>query len=201
MPEMIKYAMDTVRAFVAVKAGKEAEAALGGVLAELAKTGADVRWVHAENLHLTLKFLGNVKSERIGKITETVEKIARETGPISLAVNGLELIPNPHYPRIVCAELGGEVDKLKDLAELAEKELVKLGFEEEQREFFPHITLGRVKSFKAKSSLIMKMRQFHKRGLAKIDVKQIFLMKSELNPTGAIYTELAEMKLSAGGEK
>jgi len=193
--------MDTVRAFIAVKSGENAEIALGNVLKELIKTEADVRWVHAENLHLTLKFLGNIKTELLETVTKTLEKISQGMKPINLNISGLELIPNPHYPRIVCAELGGEVDKLKHLAELVEMELVKLGFPAEKREFFPHITLGRVKSFKAKSSLVMKIRQLHKKDFAQICVESIFLMKSELNSTGAIYTELAKIKLSAGGEK
>lgn len=185
-----------VRAFVAVKIDASVQSALGEVISELSATEADVKWVHDYNLHITLKFLGNTEEGDLIGIKKALEEAAKGFEAINLALYGVDAMPNINYPRVVCANLAGEVAQLTDLAHAVEGELLNIGIPKEARDFFPHITLGRVKSFRVKSRLIKEIRRFHKIELAKMVVDRIHLIKSELKPGGAIYEDLATVELS-----
>jgi 2'-5' RNA ligase len=188
--------MGVVRAFVAVKTDAAAQSVLGEVINVLSATRADVKWIHDFNLHITIKFLGDIEREDLEKVIKGLEEAVKSFKPMSLAINGVDVIPNIRYPRVVCASLGGDTAGLTGLAHTIESELFNLGIPKEAREFFPHITLGRVKSFKAKSKLIMELRRFHKNELAGMVVDEIHLIKSELKPGGAIYEDLAAFPLT-----
>jgi 2'-5' RNA ligase len=188
--------MGLVRVFVAVKTDAAAQSALGEVMTKLSATRADVKWVHDFNLHLTVKFLGDTDEGDLKGIQKGLESAASRFGPLNITINGVDAIPNINYPRVVCANLGGDVDRLTDLAHAVEAELFNIGIPKEARDFFPHITLGRVKSFRGKSKLLMELRKFHKKELAGMVVEKIHLIKSELKPGGAIYEDLATVALT-----
>lgn len=192
--------MERVRAFVAVKINEDTIKALGEIIGELKESHADVRWVHPENIHVTLKFLGNIETGKIDSIKQGLSRAAKGFSPFSLKVKGVGAIPNPRYPRVVYVGLTEENQNLKTLAAAVESELEFLGFAPEKREFLPHLTIGRVKSFRAKTMLMMKMREFHSREIGSILVEDFYLMKSELNPGGAIYLDIARIPLTEGGE-
>jgi len=192
--------MNGVRAFVAVKISEDVRNALWGIIGELQGSRVDVRWVRSANLHITLKFLGNVETARIPAVEEALRKGGAGLAPFSLPVRGIDALPNPKYPRIVYADLADERGSLKKLAESVCAELEPLGFEPEKRDFLPHLTLGRVKSFRGKTMLMMKIREYHNREIGSILVKDFLLMKSELKPGGAIYSDIARIPLTSGGE-
>jgi len=188
--------MGVVRAFVAVKTDSAVQSALGEVISKLSDTEANVKWVHDINLHLTLKFLGDTDVEELKRIEKGLQEAASRFKPLNIGIVGVDAIPNTNSPRIVCANLSGDVHRLTDLAEAVEEELAKVGVPKDIRKFFPHITLGRVKSFKGKSKLLMELRQFHKKELAGLVIDKIHLVKSELMPGGAIYEDLAAVTLT-----
>lgn len=191
--------MEQVRAFIAAQIGDELRQSLRELIEELKKSDPYVKWIRAENLHVTLKFLGSVESDRIESIKSEMLKTAQVKGPFSLAVTGVGVIPNPRYPRVVYSNLLDSKKKLRDLSRELDEAMSLLGFEREQRDFLPHLTLGRVKSFKAKSLLMMKIREFHNKEIGRLEVGSIYLIKSELKPTGANYTEIAEIPLGTEG--
>ncbi|GMT42737.1 MAG: RNA 2',3'-cyclic phosphodiesterase [bacterium] len=198
---MIHYPlMETARSFVAVKLDEELRGSMQRVTERLKSAGPYVRWVKPENLHITLKFLGNVETARMGDVEESLQKCVRDCSSFELQFKGIDVIPNPRYPRVVYAGIEEGVEPLKKLTHCVEDGMSALGFVREERDFLPHLTIGRVKSFKAKSMLVMKIREFHKKEIGRLLVYSIFLMKSELHRDGAIYTELAEMPLVKGGK-
>ncbi len=180
---------------MALKLDDGLRANLRHVTEQLKTADPYVRWVRPENLHITLKFLGGVEIAKMGAVKEVLGKCAKGNASFHLKFTGIDVIPNPRYPRSVYASLRGSLDKLKNLTRDMECDMETLGFAREGRDFLPHLTIGRVKSFKAKSMLMMKIREFQGREIGNLAVDGIFLMKSELRPQGAIYTELAEFPL------
>ncbi len=187
--------METVRAFIAAQIDDRLREALSGVIGELEKSDPYVKWIKPENLHVTLKFLGEVGTDKIDAIKSEMQKTAAMEKSFSLLVSGIGVIPNPRYPRVVYSNLVDNEQKLKNLSKRLDEAMARLGFKPEERDFLPHLTIGRVKSFKAKSLLIMKIREFHKREIGRLDVDGVHLIKSELKTTGAIYTEMARAAL------
>ncbi|MBI5026951.1 MAG: RNA 2',3'-cyclic phosphodiesterase [Nitrospirae bacterium] len=188
----------SLRCFIAVELPETVKIALNNLQEELKKTEADVKWVRPDGMHLTLKFLGYVEEENIKEIVNTMDRICREYPPFNLEVRGAGMFPNIRAPRVLWVSVEGN-NILAGLQAAIEKEMASLGFEKEDRPFTAHLTLGRVKSFRGRERLIEVM-QLHKEDIfGFMEVKSISLMKSDLRPTGAQYTRLAELTLGQGG--
>lgn len=186
-----------IRTFIGIGLDDGIREELGDAIDELKATNANVRWVKPGNIHVTLKFLGNIEEDRIDEIENALKPLGSRN-PFELAAQGVGVLPNPRYPRVVCAGLKTGVEALKELNRAMEDAMETMGFKREERDFLPHLTLGRVKSFRAKSLLMMKIRELQKREFGSIAVNGFSLIKSDLRPTGAVYTELANIPLSKG---
>jgi 2'-5' RNA ligase len=186
--------MEEVRCFIAIELTEELKRGLRELQAQLkAASQAPVKWVEPENIHLTLKFLGNVASGRIEEIAQAMTEAVRGTSPFSLEVRELGVFPNPRRVQIVWVGLGGEVEKLTILKQRIESGLSILGFAPENRRFTPHLTLARLRD-RATPQEREKMGQT----IAETEfaggsftVKSVKLMKSQLTPEGPIYTRLS----------
>jgi len=132
-----------IRTFFAVDPSAEVHARLVEMKNVLADSGAAVRWVRDDGLHVTVKFLGTVTRDTLDGLRESLRPSALVLRPFSLRIRGLGVFPNPRQPRIVWA--GVDSDELPGLAQLVEETAARFGFEPERRAFRPHITLGRVK--------------------------------------------------------
>jgi|WetSurMetagenome_2_1015567.scaffolds.fasta_scaffold39050_4 RNA 2',3'-cyclic 3'-phosphodiesterase len=157
-----------------------------------------VRWVNAENIHLTLKFLGEVDSEKIPAITQSILETAQQSDPFDLQVKQTGAFPNLKRPRIFWVGVS-QLEKLKTLQELLEIKMAKLGFEIEKRPFSPHLTLGRVNeraSHEELESTVKKISSLETVDLGIVHVDTIKLFKSELSSKGSLYTPLFTAKLS-----
>ena len=145
----------TLRTFIAVELPSSLQSKLGQLQENLRKSNADVSWVKTENIHITLKFLGNVTTEKIEEIKKALGKIASSVSSFSLKSKDIGVFPKPSFPRVVWVGIENQ-ERLKELALMVEDELSKIGFPKEQREFTAHLTIGRVRSPKNKERL----RQF-----------------------------------------
>ncbi len=193
--------MGSVRAFIAVKIYKKTCESFAEIIQKFKDSHADVSWVHLENLHITLKFLGNIDSGNITPINKTLSKLAENFKAFELRIKGIGAIPNPSYPRVVIAGLAGENKTLNKLAAVIESALEPLGIKREERLFLPHLTLGRVKSFKSKTMLMNKIREYHDREIVRMLVDKFHFMKSELMPGRPVYSDISEMPLKIGEGK
>jgi len=133
-----------MRLFVAVPLPDDAQATAAGVLRDFEARGWPVRWVREENLHLTLKFFGEVTSDRLETITEMLSFAVRDTRPLTLAITGGGVFPNPARPRVLRLDLT-PVPELELLQDRIERGGERIGFPPEGRPFHPHVTLGRVR--------------------------------------------------------
>jgi 2'-5' RNA ligase len=183
-----------VRSFIAIELPESVRSALSGIQRELKKSGADVRWVRPENIHLTLKFLGTIEESMVRNITDILQKACGKYSAFTLTLSGAGAFPHARAPRVVWVgteENGALVDLQRDI----EEGLASLGFDQERRTFAAHLTLGRFKSPRGKQTLMETLETYRERELGSLEVGSISLMKSDLGPAGAKYTKLAEIRL------
>jgi 2'-5' RNA ligase len=191
--------MEEVRCFIAIELPDGVKRGLRELQAQLkAGSSAPVKWVDPANIHLTLKFLGNVAAGRINEISLAMTEAARGTSPLSLEVKELGVFPNPRRVQIVWVGLGGEVDKLARLQQRIESGLEKLGFPPEGRRFTPHLTLARVRDQATpleREKLGQLIAETEFAAADKFTVDSVRLMKSQLTREGPIYTRLSSASL------
>jgi len=184
-----------IRTFVAVGLDEELRSGISAVAERVKKLAPNVKWVAPGNLHVTLKFLGNVREDRIAGIGAALDEVAREIVAFDLSVSGLGVFPNPRKPRVVWVGIEEGRDQLVALAGAVEDRLARAGFEKESKPFKTHITIGRVKEGRPVGDLTD--------GLAGIDadkigaqrVDSVIVMESMLKPEGPEYTPLSVHKL------
>lgn len=183
-----------IRSFLAIELPKPILRKIEEVQAELRSAQADVRWVSPEKIHLTLKFFGSIEESRIESIFKSIEEPVRITPPFSLKVRGVGAFPSMKSPRVIWL---GLVDgrSLISLQKQIETQLEKIGFQPEDRPFQPHLTLGRMKSSQGKGELGINMEKYKEEEFGDFQVERVILFKSDLRPSGAIYTALKEMRL------
>jgi 2'-5' RNA ligase len=195
--------MASMRVFVAIALSDEILAALGRVAAQLGQGpgGGAGRWVRPEGIHLTLKFLGEVPTELIEPINATIEKVCRAHVPFSLRLAGLGCFPNARRPRVVWAGVEEETGRLERLQAAVDRELARDGFPREARGFTPHLTLARVRDGATRDeseTLGRAVAAYTVGETPSMTVRAVHVIKSDLRPSGAVYTPLYEAPLAEG---
>lgn len=186
-----------IRSFIAIDLPEETRKALEDIQKKLKKSGAGVRWVKPGSIHLTLKFLGNIHLAQVEDIALAVAQEVRDQPPITLGAAGLGAFPSRRKPRVIWIGMEGEVQRLSRIQARVENALEPLGFVREKRSFQPHLTIGRVKDRRRLQALIDAMATLDMEPFNSFDADEIILYKSDLRPTGAIYTKLHRMPLAA----
>ena len=184
-----------IRSFLAIELPKPILRKIEEVQGDLKSTHADVRWVNPEKIHLTLKFFGNIEELRIDPIFKSIEEPARNTLPFSIKVSGVGAFPHLKNPRVIWMGLVDGREVLILFQKQIETQLEKIGFQPEDRPFQPHLTLGRMKSSRGKEELAVRMEKHKEEEFGDFQVERLILFKSDLRPTGPIYTPLREIKL------
>ncbi len=181
----------TLRLFVAVFPPPDLAAALDAQAKKLKLSPGAVRWTLPGQIHLTLNFLGHVPAARLSDFSNALIAACARARPHTLEAAGLGAFPSPSRPRILWAGLRGELDSLRQLKEALDARLQPLGHMPENREFHPHLTLGRVVRLnpgdRAKLQRLIAQSQ-HSYG--SWPVTRVSLMRSLLSPSGAKYSEL-----------
>ena len=189
---------EEVRLFVAVELPPPVTAALGELQAELRRRGLSaLRWVRPEGIHLTLKFLGEVPARQVTSVLDALASAVQGIGPHDLSLGRLGTFGG-RSPRVLWIALEGGVETLGRLQEQVEQALATLGFPREERAFSPHLTLARVRPENARGAArplaeaVAAVEVMH----AKIPVRELALMRSQLKPGGAVYTRLEAFPLT-----
>jgi 2'-5' RNA ligase len=178
--------MITLRAFIAIDLPPAVKAALADVAATLAERvprGA-VRWVRPEQMHLTLRFLGDTPTDKLPALAAALDALAAGHAPFALRLTEVGCFPNARRPRVVWVGLGGEEQRLLALVAGLEAALRPLGWPPEDKPFRAHLTLGRVKDERAAQGVDWAM------AVPPLDVPvaAVHLIESRLRPEGAVYT-------------
>ena len=154
-----------------------------------------LRFVPPANVHITLKFLGETDEGLIPSIEETLNAVAEEAGPFTMNVGGAGAFPDVKRPRVVWAGVREGRDELVQLAKAAETALESLGFEAERRPFRGHVTVARVKSPTAVKAVSEIVAANDGRDFGSFEVESFSLVKSELKPDGAVYSDVRKFGL------
>ena len=186
---------ETFRAFIAIDLPENVRSSLGEAQAALRSGGFRIKWVQPQNIHLTLKFLGNTDTADIDKIVAAMTLAAEDFAALPLAAKGIGVFPNMRRPRVIWAGLNGQIDILKALQQTLDGHLAERGFPKETRGFKAHLTLGRFKGKVAPARLQQVIDQLKGFESESFEVRQIILYKSELRPGGAVYTRVKGVAL------
>ena len=184
-----------IRSFLAIELPATVQTKIGKIEEDVGSTSADVRWVSPGKIHLTLKFFGNIEESKIDSIVAAIKGPIGTAKPFHLSVRGTGAFPNLKNPRVIWIGLVDAEGILAPLQKEVESSLEKIGFEPEDRPFRPHLTLGRVKSNRGKEELIGSVEKYREEEIGTFQVEKIVLFKSDLTPTGPIYTPLREVRL------
>ena len=157
----------------------------------LTNCGADLKAVKPENIHLTIRFLGDIQQSMVDAIHEEMKKI--KFTPFTVELEGLGAFPNPNYPRVVWAGIEKGADELKDVFEQLEPHLRGLGFKPDTKGFSPHLTIARVRTGRNKFRLAEVIQELENYEFGTIKAECLRLKKSDLTPRGPIYSKLREV--------
>jgi 2'-5' RNA ligase len=193
--------MTSLRAFIAIEIPTLVQQAIFASTSDLRRVlnTKCVRWVPVENLHLTLKFLGDISSANVNLISDMLATEAARVAPFSIEMSGLGSFPNPRRARVIWIGIHAQA-ALESLAHGIEAACVRLGYEAEERPFSPHLTIGRVKqplSTAEQQTVRTALEQARVGNIGATHVKAVHLFKSELRTSGSIYTRLFSASLNS----
>lgn len=157
----------------------------------LVKTGADLKLVEPQNIHITVRFLGNITPAMVEKIFDAMQQV--QFAPFNVQINGLGAFPDLRYSRVIWAGITDGADQLKNVFSQLEPRLRGLGFTPDHKGFSPHLTIARVRSGRNKAQLADFITENANYDFGTIKAQCLRLKKSDLTPKGPIYSTLKEV--------
>lgn len=182
------------RAFIAIDIDEPLRQKLADFQNQLMTTGGDFKLVEPKNIHVTLKFLGEVPDKKVEEITEAIKKAVIGTKKFNMEVKKIGAFPNLNYTRVIWAGVEKGGDEVIALQKRIEKELQQIGFRPESN-FVPHLTIARVRSPKNKEEVARFIREKSSIDFGTTQVLAVELKESTLTPKGPIYKTLAKIAL------
>lgn len=188
--------MARLRTFIAVELEKGLRSRLVALQQALGRAGGDVKWVEPDNLHFTLLFLGEVDEREVPEVCQAVGDACAAVPAFLLSLQGIGCFPHPRRPRVIWVGAGTGAAEMVALHDVLEGPLLALGcYRREERQYTPHITLGRVKTDRPLTGLtaaIEKQAGWHG---GECEVSEVRVMSSQLTPQGPIYSILSTAAL------
>ena len=186
-----------MRCFVAIALPAPVKTLLVRVQETLRRADADVKWVEEENLHLSLKFLGELDEEALARLKGILSVEALRWPAMSLSYSGTGTFPERGEPRVVWAGCGGDLSTLAALAGAVERAAEQVGVPRERKPFIAHLTIGRVRSGRNAKRLQSAIAAQREVPLGRDDVKEFVLYRSTLTQQGPIYESIAAFPLAS----
>jgi 2'-5' RNA ligase len=184
--------MTVFRGFIAIDI--EASPKLIAFEKEISKTGADVKLVQPENIHITIKFLGDTNESHIDAIEQAMNASVQQVRPFSITLKGTGVFPNQKYIKVLWVGITNTT-AIETIAKAIDESLLPLGFPKEKRGFSAHLTVGRLKTARNKDQLLKVIEHYDNEEFSVQEIRSIVLKKSELTPQGPIYSTLREVQL------
>ena len=182
-----------MRSFIAIDFDRELKTKIAGLQSDLRKYALSGRWKYADNFHLTLKFLGEIKTESISGINKKLAEVCNSFTVFNLRFSNLGYFPGQESIRVLWIGLEGDTDKLISLKEAIDIKLTDEGFSPEKRNFTPHVTIAQ--DVVLSNGLENIKHLFNLNELPEISVKSVYLFKSEQKNSKRIYTPISEYGL------
>lgn len=184
-----------MRAFIALVLPDAARDALERLQQELRASRADVKWVEPDNLHVTLKFLGEISEAERQALERMLRQLATSMEPFALGLSGVGAFPSVSAPRVIWVGLGEGVEAAAHLAQAIEREGASIPLPREDRPFSAHVTLGRVRSPRGRQVLVVALKQSRWQPPSAWQVNAVTFYQSVLGSGGPQYTVLADIPL------
>lgn len=184
--------MEKIRCFLAIDLPLDLRKKVTELQRKIQESKPDVKWVEEENLHLSIRFLGEIEEEVVERVKEIAERCAKTFKPFKVSLRSIGVFPSLAYLRVIW--VGAEDQEIKRIHDSIDEELQKIGFAKDKK-FVPHLTIGRVRSARNKGELLAKLKDNWSAEIGEFEVKEIKLKQSKLTPKGPIYSDIAEFKL------
>jgi RNA 2',3'-cyclic 3'-phosphodiesterase len=186
-----------MRVFIAIPLNQDTQTALSLCQQRLDTSGMDIRWIQPRNIHLTLKFFGEINQKNIDSISRALKKTLADTRGFEFSISGIGAFPDINRPRVIWAGIGQGKDKCIALQKNIESALQAFGFRKEPRAFIPHLTLARIKTSRDLKKITMLLEKEHSYSInAKMPVNRVVLFCSLPGRKEPIYTALEEFPIA-----
>ena len=185
-----------IRCFIAIEIPETIQNQLVRIQGTLRKQIQKASWVKPGNIHLTLKFLGDVDPEDLESIGQAIEEVASRHRSFSLRIGGLGAFPNFARPRVMWTGVKAGGERVSTLAQDINIALSHCGFSVDTKKFNPHLTIARLKERVDLRPYANQYRQYDRMHGAEMNVNTISLIQSQLHPTGAIYSTLQSYSIT-----
>jgi 2'-5' RNA ligase len=182
----------TIRTFIALELPPSLISLLAKVQEDLQSMGLRAKWVRPENIHLTLKFLGNINPADIDNIGGAMVDAVGKINTFNLVAEGIGVFPGIKRPRVIWVGLKGQIQLLFAMQRLLEDNLAALGYKKEKRPFKGHLTLGRFKQSVNPNTIRRVLEEFGDLAIEEFTARRVMFYKSDLKPTGAVYSQLQQ---------
>jgi 2'-5' RNA ligase len=182
-----------LRCFIAIELSESVKSALAELQNNFRKCQADIRWVKPDNIHLTLKFLGDI--DDVVGIEKVISEACNKYKPFDIEVAGAGVFPNIRSPRVLWVGIDDN-EVLAGLQSAIEDGLAMLGFKKDKRKYQPHLTLGRFRSLRGDGTIVDIIGSYNNYKLGFMNASKVSLIKSELSLLGAVYSKIAEITLT-----
>jgi 2'-5' RNA ligase len=184
-----------IRSFIAILLDTAVRELVASEIDRLRPLARSVGWVPPQNLHFTLKFLGEIGAAAVEAAKEGLAEGVSEAGPFTLTLHGVGAFPGLARPRVIWIGVARGARECQALQARVEEALARRGLPKEGRAYTPHLTIGRVREPRGVAQLQQAIAQDAHKGFGELSVSSIALMRSDLDPAGARYTELYTVPL------
>jgi len=184
---------EQIRAFIAFRLPDHVKNQISDVQQAFKKRNISARYIPPENMHLTLKFIGDMPNHFIAPIRKIMTDSMSTCHSITLKADGIGAFPNKHLPRVIWAGLHSEESVLSDLHKTIDKKLESLGIQVDNRVYTGHLTLARLKKKPEINTIVKMIDHFRNFKTETFKAGSLVLFRSELTPEGPIYTELCSV--------
>jgi RNA 2',3'-cyclic 3'-phosphodiesterase len=185
-----------MRTFVSIEIPDDIKKKISDLIEKAKLHLTPIKWVENKNLHVTLKFIGQVEDDKIMSIIDCVKDSIKGTRPFSLSFAGMGLFPDAKHPNVLWVGIDKGSDKAKELSEKIECRITKEGYRGEEKDFTAHLTIGRIKEKIDIESLSKFVQKNGNVDLGSFKVGHISIMKSTLREAGPIYDEIEKITLN-----
>jgi len=185
-----------IRTFIAVDIPQNIKMELDKLIVGLRSLAPDIRWVRASNLHITLRFLGEIPQDSIASLEKSIEESIKDTNKFNISLTGIGGFPNLRRPRVIWVGVGDGNEKLMELADRVESACRSAGFGQADKPFSSHLTIGRVKYPGGLERLISNIEKSDF-STASFEIPEAIIFKSDLLPSGPKYTRMAAISLKS----
>ena len=185
--------MSQVRAFLAIDLDDDLKPKINRLIKEFKKTDARIKYVELANLHLTLKFFGEIDTNGLEVLEQKIANVVSEFKPFDIKIKSCGAFPNNNHIKVIWVGIDDD-SIIRELHDKLDKEFTRLGFDKDKK-FSTHLTIGRMKAAKNKNQVKSTIEEFSDVDIGEMRVNNISLKKSTLKPSGPVYEDLKVFEL------